>query len=180
MEGYFGLEEETMTESEKKVTNEDTAVAGGIEELRLRAERKRVKLAREASGEIKRLREYGEYAAADGVLDTMQSYLSELKSLETWAIENRMTLDKFEEKAEEWESSYEDAMRTVYGIEPSASYTGKENTKMLAESGNLLLEAGVMPSPQQLAAMGISENDAQVSITAMKLKSKTLESRKRY
>lgn len=159
-----------MADSERRIINGDTAQASGVEQLRGMAENRRMKLAVRASDEIRRLRESGEYAAADNLLDTMQSMLHELKSLESWAIENRETIEKFEEKADDWESSCEDAMKDVYGIAPPRPMA-EETRKLLEQSGRTLLDAGVMPSPAQLSAMGVTESEAQMKLTAQKLKS---------
>ena len=141
--------------------------------LRGSASRRRSKITQDAVSEINRLRECGEYAAADDILDTLQSFLSELKSLEDWAIENSMPLDEFDRKSDEWEDAYNSAIRYVYKIPVSGGEfktAEKDRHELLKGSGKSLLELGIMPSSEQLAAMEMTEAEAQVYMTAKKLK----------
>lgn len=96
------------------------------------------------------------------MLEISQNYLSQLVNLEQWAAEYELSAAKFSEAVREWEEEFALSVGQVTG-----SYAGqstltaqKYSDAILAESGEALLAAGMMPSSEQLAAMGLTRGQA--------------------
>ena len=79
-----------------------------------------------------------------------QKYLRELLTLEKWSANWANTQSQLRRSVEQWERSY---AQTIAGAEHTVS---RERQSQLASSGDALLKAGVMPSAEQLAAMGMT------------------------
>ena len=83
-------------------------------------------------------------------------------SLGQWAAEYNLSAARLEQSVREWENEFALSAGQVLG-----SYQGqptmaakKYSDSVLAESGSALLAAGVMPSSGQLAAMGLTRQQA--------------------
>lgn len=151
---------------------EDTVYKNGIDLLKRKISDKQTKIACAVVKEIMNLRKNGRYAAADNILDTVQTFLGELKSLETWAIENRLTITDAENKMAECEVAYDNAVRAVYKMPVSKKEKEKYAAEMrdiLEKSGREFLKSGIMPSKEQLTIMEMTEEEAQLYMTAERL-----------
>ncbi len=118
-------------------------------------------MAAQTARQIAALRAKGEFQKADALLDVTQKYLSQLLTLEKWSANWENTQAQLRRSVEQWERSY---AQTIAGAEHTAS---RERQSQLAASGDALLKAGVMPSAEQLAAMGMTAEQAQAYIDSL-------------
>lgn len=156
---------------------------------RLQVNSAQTKLATDTSRQIADLRAQGEYEKADALLTLSQQYLSQLMSLEQWAAEYNLSVAQFNASLKQWQAEFDLKVADLLG-----SYNGQQTLsakefafnqqqyqdslkadqeKKLASAGEILLAAGIMPSASQLAAMGMTETDAQSYITAQKVAAAT-------
>lgn len=133
-------------------------------------------LATDTARQVEDLRAQGEFQKADELLSITQSYLSQLMSLKQWATETNLSVDEFNSKLQQWVDEFKmSAQQYLINTELSAAgITGmfsdgtrtqaaqNELINALATSGNALLQAGIMPTVQQLNAMGMTEAQAQL------------------
>ena len=118
-------------------------------------------MAAETARQIAALRAKGEFQKADALLDVTQKYLSQLLTLEKWSASWENTQAQLRRSVEQWERSY---AQTVSGAEHTAS---REQQSQLAASGDALLKAGILPSAEQLAAMGMTAEQARAYIDSL-------------
>ena len=118
-------------------------------------------MAAETARQIAVLRAKGEFQKADALLDVTQKYLSQLLTLEKWSANWENTQSQLRRSVEQWERSY---AQTIAGAEHNAS---RERQSQLASSGDALLKAGILPSAEQLAAMGMTAEQAQAYIDSL-------------
>ena len=106
-------------------------------------------------------------------------------SLEQWAAEYNLSVAQFNASLKQWQAEFDLKVADLLG-----SYNGQktmsakqfeftqqqyqdslkaDQEKKLASAGEILLAAGIMPSASQLAAMGMTETEAQSYITAKKV-----------
>lgn len=130
-------------------------------------------LATDTWRQIADLRAQGEYKKADAVLQIAQTYLSNLLELEQWAANYGLSAAQFAESIREWEANFEAQVANITGYyKGSATYAReKEQQSTLASAGSALLNAGIMPSSEQLTAMGLTSSDAQEMLKAKTVKS---------
>ncbi len=143
-----------------------------------------VKLGTDTARQIADLRSQGEFQKADQLLSVTQSYLAQLKDLEQWALGTNLGVDEFNSQLQQWVDEY-NLKRQQYLADldlSTAQVTGMfaDGTKTLqyqnaliqslANSGNALLQSGVMPSRQQLEAMGMTEEQAKAYFNVKKIK----------
>ena len=133
-------------------------------ENRLAVNEAQVKMATDTDRQIADLRAQGEFEKANKVLEISQAYLQQLLSLEQWAAEYDLSAAKFAQTVREWENEFALSVGQVTG-----SYAGqttltarKYSDSLLAESGQALLAAGVMPNSEQLKAMGLTQAQARL------------------
>jgi len=96
-------------------------------------------------------------------LTLSQNYLSQLMSLEQWALEYNLSVDQFNASLEQWKAQYEMQVSEITGTfrgSPTLSATQAERST-LASAGEALLKMGIMPSADQLAAMGLTDQQAK-------------------
>ena len=143
---------------------------------RLAVNQAQTKLATDTARQVEDLRAQGEFQKADELLSITQSYLSQLMSLKQWATETNLSVDEFNSKLQQWVDEFKmSAQQFLTNTELSAAgLTGmfadgsrtlaaqNELINALATSGNALLQAGIMPTKQQLNAMGMTEAQAQL------------------
>lgn len=143
---------------------------------RLAVNQAQTKLATDTARQVEDLRAQGEFQKADELLSITQSYLSQLMSLKQWATETNLSVDEFNSKLQQWVDEFKmSAQQFLTTTELSAAgLTGmfadgsrtlaaqNELINALATSGNALLQAGIMPTKQQLNAMGMTEAQAQL------------------
>ena len=132
------------------------------------------KLAADTAREIEALRAKGEFEKADALLDVTQKHLSQLLSLEKWSANWENTQAQLRRSLEQWERSYELSRANVTGTlaDGTPTYSAQrqqqsEQRAKLAASGEALLKAGVMPSAEQLEAMGMTAEQAQSYIQSL-------------
>lgn len=161
------------------------AIMNSAAQNRLAVNSAQTKLATDTSRQIADLRAQGEYEKADALLTLSQQYLSQLMSLEQWAAEYNLSVAQFNASLKQWQAEYDLKVADLLG-----SYNGQKTMsakqfeftqqqyadsmksaqdEKLASAGEILLAAGIMPSASQLAAMGMTETDAQSYITAQKV-----------
>lgn len=161
------------------------AIMNTAAQNRLAVNSAQTKLATDTSRQIADLRAQGEYEKADALLTLSQQYLSQLMSLEQWAAEYNLSVAQFNASLQQWQAEYDLKVADLLG-----SYNGQQTLsakqfeftqqqyadslksaqdEKLASAGEILLAAGIMPSASQLAAMGMTETDAQSYITAQKV-----------
>lgn len=133
------------------------------------------KLGTDTSRQIADLRSKGEFQKADQLLSITQSYLKDLMGLEQWALEANLGVDEFNSRLQQWVDEYNlNVQQFLTDLDLSAAQlTGvfangnrtlaaqNQLRDSLASSGSALLSAGVLPSQQQLEAMGMTEVQAK-------------------
>ena len=136
------------------------------------------KLGTDTSRQIADLRSKGEFQKADQLLSITQSYLKDLMGLEQWALEANLGVDEFNSRLQQWVDEYNlnvqqfltdldlsSAQLTgVFANGKQTAATKQRLNESLASSGSALLSAGVLPSRQQLEAMGMTETQAKAYI----------------
>ena len=138
---------------------------------RLQVNSAQTKLSTDTARQIADLRAQGEFEKADALLTLSQNYLSQLMSLEQWALEYNLSVDQFNASLEQWKAQYEMQVSEITGTfrgSPTLSATQAERNT-LASAGEALLKMGIMPSADQLAAMGLTDQQAKSYVTAAKL-----------
>ncbi|MDY5510271.1 hypothetical protein [Dysosmobacter sp.] len=155
---------------------------------RLAVNQQQTKVATEVARQITDLRAQGEFEKADALLSLSQTYLSQLMGLEQWAAEYNLNVDQFNAGLEQWRQEFNASLKqwdASFGLqlgELMGTYNGQPtlegqqwayeqeqaNNATLASAGETLLAAGILPSDSQLAAMGMSKEQAQSFISALK------------
>lgn len=147
---------------------------------RLAVQQAQTQLSTDTARQIADLRAQGEFEKADAALEIAQTYLSQLISLEQWAAEYNLSVDQFQESVRQWEAEFDLAMQqfkvdtdlaygSATGVLPSTGQLTLEGQSQLADMGAAMLAAGIMPNADQLAAMGMTESQAQQYLTALQL-----------
>lgn len=159
---------------------------------RLQVQQQQTKLATDTSRAIADLRAKGEFEKADKMLQLTQTYLSQLMQLEQWAAEYNMNAAQFRESINQWEAEYRTKVAQIledqrqwdasYALQRAnflqSQYEYNEQFQWqkdqaergtLADAGQALLSAGIMPSESQLAAMGMTSEQAKNYIAALQL-----------
>lgn len=151
---------------------------------RLSVNSAQTKLASDTARQIADLRAQGEYEKADALLQLSQTYLSQLISLEQWSMEYNLSVAQFNASLEQWAKEYDlkvadlmgsyngqptlSAQQFVFTQQQYQDELASQNKDRLASAGETLLAAGIMPSDSQLDALGLTKDQAQTFITAMK------------
>ena len=127
-----------------------------------------VKLTADTNRQIADLRAKGEFEKADKVLAISNKYLTELQNLEKWAKEKNVGVQEFNAKLSEWQNEYaldvgkyltdtELNAAKLSGVFPNgattADYRNAVNNRY-ATSARALIDAGIVPSAEQLSSMG--------------------------
>ena len=127
-----------------------------------------VKLTADTNRQIADLRARGEFEKADKVLAISNKYLTELQNLEKWAKEKNVGVQEFNAKLSEWQNEYaldvgkyltdtELNAAKLSGVFPNgattADYRNAVNNRY-ATSARALIDAGIVPSAEQLSSMG--------------------------
>lgn len=138
---------------------------------RLAVNSAQTKLATDTARQISDLRAHGEFEKADALLQLGQTYLSQLMSLEQWALQYGLNVAQFNASLDQWAKEYEMQLGNMLGVYqglPTLEAQKLQNNQ-LASAGEALLAAGIMPSESQLAAMGLTADQAQSYLTAAQL-----------
>ena len=154
------------------------AIMNTAAQNRLQVSQAQTKLATDTARQIADLRAQGEYEKADALLQLSQQYLSQLINLEQWSMEYNLSVAQFNASLQQWAAEYEMAVADITGNfrgTPTLKYQQYQDElaltqqNQMASAGETLLAAGIMPSASQLAAMGITMDQAQSYITAAQL-----------
>lgn len=137
-----------------------------------------VKLSTDTARQIEDLRAQGEFEKADNLLSLTQSHLSQLMNLEQWAMQTNLGVDEFNSQLQQWADEYNLRVQEyltnldlsaaqLTGMFSDGTRTAEAQERLntaLAQSGNALLQAGIMPTAQQLRAMGMTADQARLYI----------------
>ena len=128
----------------------------------LAVNQQQTKLATDTARQIADLRARGEYQKADALLTLTQNYLSQLLSLKQWALSFNLSVDEFNNSLKQWALSYEMEVAQLTGTyQGEPTYAAQQDQlNRLSQSGYALLQAGVLPSQEQLDAMGMTQQEA--------------------
>jgi hypothetical protein len=143
------------------------AIMNTAAQNRLQVSQAQTQLATDTARQIADLRAQGEFEKADALLELTQQYLSQLMSLEQWSMEFGLSVAQFNASLQQWQMEFEMAKADLTGY-----YEGKPTLayqKNLADQGWAMLSAGVPPTASQLAAMGLTGEQAQDYLTAQRL-----------
>ena len=149
---------------------------------RLKVNQAQTKLSTDTARQIADLRAQGEFEKADALLSITQSYLSELKSLEQWALQTNLSVDEFNIAVDEWEKEFnQKAQQFLINTELStAQVTGafangtptlaakEQMREQMAQLGQTMIELGITPTPAQIEAMGLTNEQYQEYAKKMK------------
>lgn len=137
---------------------------------RLTVQKEQTKLATDTARQISDLRAQGEFEKANQLLSITQNYLSQLMNLYTWAKETNLGVDEFNIQVSQWEEQYKlsllganlDIANTTGAFSNGVpTFAAQQKIlELLSNSGNALMQAGVAPTTEQLAAMGLSKDQA--------------------
>lgn len=149
------------------------AVQATAAQNRLLVNQQQTKLATDTARQISDLRAQGEFEKADNLLTLTQNYLSQLMQLEQWATEYNLSVAQFNESIRQWQLSYEMSLQelNLSAAQWQAEFDFSQlqyKDKTLAASGEALLSMGVMPSTEQLAALGMTKSQASAYVAAAK------------
>ena len=150
---------------------------------RLTIQQAQTKLSTDTARQIEDLRAQGEFEKADAALEVAQTYLSQLIQLEQWAAEYNLSASQFQASLDQWQAEFDLAMQQYQSdLELSrAQLTGtfadgtatlaaqQAVSDRLADLGAQLLSAGILPSEEQLEAMGMTSAQANQYIQAVRL-----------
>lgn len=118
---------------------------------RLAVNQAQTKLSTDTARQIADLRAQGEFQKADAILELTQNYLAQLQQWFQYADQFYLDRDQFNKQLEQWNLNYEMQLSEITG-----NFRGSmtmEMRQMLMQSGQAMMEAGIMPSEAQLAAM---------------------------
>lgn len=127
------------------------------------------KLATDTARQIADLRAKGEFEKADALLQLTQQQLSQLISLEQWGADYTMSKEQMQQSLEQWQKEYELNKANISGYFTDGTPTRATTESAREAAANIasaLIEAGVMPSTEQLEALGMTQQQAQSYITA--------------
>lgn len=128
---------------------------------RMTVNKAQTKLATDTARQIADLRAQGEFQKADAVLTLTQNYLSQLFQLGQWAAEYNLSIDQFNASLRQWAAEYEMGMAELGMAQDQWQWqVGQAEQENLANAGWAILDAGIMPSESQLAAMGLTPQQA--------------------
>lgn len=127
-----------------------------------------VKLYTDTSRQVADLQAQGEFDKADKVLSISQDYTEKLMDLEKWAKEKNIGIDEFNSRLDQWKADYdlnvnryltdtEISAAKATGAFPSGAATAEQynsTADRYAAAGKNMISAGIIPSEEQLAAMG--------------------------
>lgn len=151
-----------------------TSIMNTAAQNRLSVQQAQTKLATDTQRQIADLRAQGEFEKADKLLEISQTYLSNLISLEQWAAEYNLSVAQFQESVRQWEAEYELAIsefnESVRQYNTNLQYDkDSQTTSQLAALGEAMLSAGIMPSSDQLEALGMTSEQASQYLAAIQL-----------
>ena len=147
------------------------SVQNAAAQNRLAINKAQTQLSTDTARQIADLRAQGEFEKADNLLSLTQSYLSQLQQLQQWAAEFNLSVDQFNTALQQWQAEFEMSRAEVTGIyQGEKTYAAQmAEQALLSDAGWALLDAGILPSESQLAAMGITADQANSILAASQL-----------
>ena len=91
---------------------------------RLTVSQQQTKLSTDTARQIADLRAQGEYKKADAVLELTQRYLTQLMSLEQWALNYQMDVAQFNLQLEKWQAEYALSLAKLKGTSTGGASSG--------------------------------------------------------
>ena len=91
---------------------------------RLTVSQQQTKLSTDTARQIADLRAQGEYKKADAVLELTQRYLTQLMSLEQWALNYQMDVAQFNLQLEKWQADYALSLAKLKGTSTGGTSSG--------------------------------------------------------
>ena len=91
---------------------------------RLTVSQQQTKLSTDTARQIADLRAQGEYKKADAVLELTQRYLTQLMSLEQWALNYQMDVAQFNLQLEKWQADYALSLAKLKGTSTGGASSG--------------------------------------------------------
>lgn len=139
------------------------------------------KLSTDTARQIADLRAQGEFEKADKILEVTQTYLSQLMSIEQWALEYGLSVEQFNEAVRQWEAEYALALKQYetsvnqWQTEFDTAVDQWEAEYEMSKAGQIsdiaaaLLDAGIELTDEQLKAMGITREQANAYLAAQQV-----------
>ena len=132
---------------------------------RLTVSQQQTKLSTDTARQIADLRAQGEYKKADAVLELTQRYLTQLMSLEQWALNYQMDVAQFNLQLEKWQAEYALSLAKLKGTSTGgASSGGSGGTSYGGSGGTSSGSSGVNPSAMTSAE--VKEWQRKLGVTA--------------
>ena len=132
---------------------------------RLTVSQQQTKLSTDTARQIADLRAQGEYKKADAVLELTQRYLTQLMSLEQWALNYQMDVAQFNLQLEKWQAEYALSLAKLKGTSTGgASSGGSGGTSSGGSGGTSYGGSGVNPSAMTSAE--VKEWQRKLGVTA--------------
>ena len=132
---------------------------------RLTVSQQQTKLSTDTARQIADLRAQGEYKKADAVLELTQRYLTQLMSLEQWALNYQMDVAQFNLQLEKWQAEYALSLAKLKGTSTGgASSGGSGGTSYGGSGGTSYGGSGVNPSAMTSAE--VKEWQRKLGVTA--------------
>lgn len=104
---------------------------------------------------VAELERQGEFEKADRVLAVSQEYTGKLMELEKWAREKNVGVDEFNAKLAQWKAEFDrDTAEDLTDAQLAAAKLSESLAGRYAAGGKAMIAAGIVPSREQLAAMG--------------------------
>ena len=139
---------------------------------RLTVSQQQTKLSTDTARQIADLRAQGEYKKADAVLELTQKYLTQLMSLEQWALNYQMDVEQFNLQLEKWQAEYALSLAKLNGTSSGGTSSGSTSTSSnytggsggTGSGGTSYGGSGVNPS--SMTAAEIKEWQRKLGVTA--------------
>ena len=141
------------------------SVMNAAAQNRLTVSQQQTKLSTDTARQIADLRAQGEYKKADAVLELTQRYLTQLMSLEQWALNYQMDVAQFNLQLEKWQAEYALSLAKLKGTSTGgASSGGSGGTSSGGSGGTSYGGSGVNPSAMTSAE--VKEWQRKLGVTA--------------
>ena len=132
---------------------------------RLTVSQQQTKLSTDTARQIADLRAQGEYKKADAVLELTQKYLTQLMSLEQWALNYQMDVAQFNLQLEKWQADYALSLAKLKGTSTGGTSSGGSGGTYTGGSGGTSSgSSGVNPSAMTSAE--VKEWQRKLGVTA--------------
>ena len=129
--------------------------------------RAQTELAADTAARIAALQADGEYEKAERLLDLAQERLSSIAQMWKWAGQQELDERELEAKIAQQQAEYELSAARLSGYTASGAPTA-DGARALAALGEAMLKKGLVPNSAQLAAMGMSREQALAYIAGLK------------